>query len=606
MNNIQDIINKIPSSLYFTQLPDRQQSLKYINYLYQNVPQSKSISQDALFRAVIAHHLRIVSMKIIEIEILVMIALTTITIEDFTSSSDTLIKKVILENPDKYDLDILYRVLAQIMTKAPKDLKERITGKQKLQIFQLCAKFIKMDTKLLEKFTQYNPSLNTPISMELDTNDYKTLNDKYLRELYNFQQKQPYLNSDSMEYGALASKLAQTSLSTSTIEGKKDDLLKAQYIDNNPDLMLGVKDNTLYYFDSSSGTISEMPLNGANQTPISLSELKTILAGSKINQGEIQSAIDAMHPATTIPTPTPTPTPTGITTGYISMLENMFKGLTTGTTQAQAIINTQANLPDNAPIPPTFLTKLYNIKKANKTNYSFNDDGDVSGNVDYNDYTLLDTVNKKKRTSDKQSSTDMEYNNTNTSNTNDDISLINKYSENNASEYNSDLEYNPDIPNRQYNNRNDQYLIWGIEHTKLTNPKTTYKAFSAPSKRTKQIIGSSTNPTYADGTRMSNNAVNADRRYKLLQQSYAQAKPTSTTTTANATVPATTRATTTVPATTTGTISHFNNMNNDVVSKIKNSNKDVENIALGFVSIIVLIFLLVIFNTIRNTNTNTK
>jgi cell division protein FtsX len=43
-------------------------------------------------------------------------------------------------------------------------------------------------------------------------------------------------------------------------------------------------------------------------------------------------------------------------------------------------------------------------------------------------------------------------------------------------------------------------------------------------------------------------------------------------------------------------------MNNDVVSKIKNSNRDIENLALGFVTIIVLIFLLVIFNTIRNNN----
>ena len=69
------------------------------------------------------------------------------------------------------------------------------------------------------------------------------------------------------------------------------------------------------------------------------------------------------------------------------------------------------------------------------------------------------------------------------------------------------------------------------------------------------------------------------------------------------TIPATTQSSTTVPITT--SVSHFNNMNNDVVSKIKNNNKDVENIALGFVSIIVLIFLLVIFNSIRNT-TNGK
>ena len=223
-NTIQDIVNKIPTSLYFAEIPDRQQALKYITYLYQNVPQSKTVSQDALFRAVISQELRVVSMKIIEPEILIMIALNKITLEDFTISSDILIKKVIAENPDKYDLDILYRVLAQIMTKIPKDLKDRITGKHKLQIFQMVAQFIKMDTKLLEKFIAFDPSLNTPISMELDKNDYKTLNEKYLKELYKFQQKQPYLNSNSMEYGALASELAQTTLNQSAVSSNTNNI----------------------------------------------------------------------------------------------------------------------------------------------------------------------------------------------------------------------------------------------------------------------------------------------------------------------------------------------------------------------------------------------
>ena len=50
----------------------------------------------------------------------------------------------------------------------------------------------------------------------------------------------------------------------------------------------------------------------------------------------------------------------------------MFKGLQTGTTQAQAVITTQANLPDNAPIPPAFLTKLYNLKKGHSNQYNSN------------------------------------------------------------------------------------------------------------------------------------------------------------------------------------------------------------------------------------------
>ena len=561
MNNssVQDIVNKIPTYIYFSELPDREQALKYVNYLYANVPQSKTVDQDKLFREVIARELRVVSMKIIEPEILIMIGLNKITLQDFTSSSDNLVRKIVAENPDKYDLDVLYRVLAQIMTKLPKDLKERVAGKHKLQIFQLVAKFINMEPKLLEKFMAYDPSLNTPITMNLDQGDYNTLNQKYLRELYNFQQKQPYLNSNSLEYGALASKLAQTT-PTATLGNN----LKAQYIDQSPDMMLGTKDNTLYYFDSSSGTISEMPLS-ANQTPVSVSDLKNILSANKINQGDIQSSINSL----TLPTKqsanellSESPTTTA-PSGFISGLENMFKGLQTGTTQAQAIITTQAKLPDNAPIPPAFLTKLYNLKKGTGSKHYDNSSNSI------NSLTPSDV--------------------------NSDGIAASNYNSSTAGSYSSRYD-NQNLPNyMQRNNSNsnnsDGYLIFGIPHTQLTNPQTTYAAFSGRPIITKPN-GPAGNPTYPGGRIMSDSAVEMEKKFKLLAQTYNIRRPIYTN-----------------PSTT--SISHFSNMNNinnknTVREKIKNNNKDIENIALGFVTVIILLFLLVIFNTIRNSKTNSS
>ena len=44
----------------------------------------------------------------------------------------------------------------------------------------------------------------------------------------------------------------------------------------------------------------------------------------------------------------------------------------------------------------------------------------------------------------------------------------------------------------------------------------------------------------------------------------------------------------------------FTNMNEDIfLNKIKNDNKNIENVALGFVTTIILIFLLAIFNSLR-------
>ena len=127
-------------------------------------------------------------MKMTEIEILFMMALNTITLNDFTVDSKTLITKLMVENKDKNDLDTMYRVMGQIMTKLPKDLKERVNGKNKLDIYQKLAECINMDKQLLEKFMSFDPSINTPISMEIGADDYNTLNKKYLDELKEYEE----------------------------------------------------------------------------------------------------------------------------------------------------------------------------------------------------------------------------------------------------------------------------------------------------------------------------------------------------------------------------------------------------------------------------------
>ena len=263
--DIADMIKKIPPQLYFTETPDRQHALSYIQWLYSNIPESKTVNQDKLFREVIARELRVISMKTIEIEVLIMVALDTITLDDFTLDSDSLIKKVMAQNTDKYDLDMMYRVMAQIMTKLPRDLREQVTGVQKLQVFQKVAKFVNIEPKLLEKFMSMDTSLNTPVSMELDAGDYNTLNKKYLKELQNYKESQSYVNSDTLEN---IKTLQQNINSTPT-----DNVLKAQYIDDNPTIMKGASDNKLYYYDESSGVITEIA-SSDNQKPISIDNFK--------------------------------------------------------------------------------------------------------------------------------------------------------------------------------------------------------------------------------------------------------------------------------------------------------------------------------------------
>lgn len=363
-NAIQDIVNKIPITLYFSQIPDRKQALNYIQWLYANIPQSKTVNQDQLFRSIISRELRIVSMKITEIDILLLVALDSITLEDFSLDNELLVKKLISQNKDKNDLDVIYRILAQVMSKLPRDIKDKITGKQKMLIFQAVSKYIiNLDPKLLEKFIAFDPTLNTPITMELEQGDYNTLNKKYLTLSKEYQDTLPYINSNSLEFATIATKMLASSTLTATTIPASSKLtstiaIKGQYIDTQPDLMVGADDNKIYYFDSSSGTISEMPSsNDSKQIPVSINDMTTVLLANKVNKGHIKDLVSSLQPTTTI---SATPTTTKSNSFFSSLTEMVYKLINMGytittvpqTTQPQI---TLAPLPTQ-PIPPLFIS----------------------------------------------------------------------------------------------------------------------------------------------------------------------------------------------------------------------------------------------------------
>jgi hypothetical protein len=592
MNNtssILELVNKIPISIYFAELPDRQQALKYLEYLYANVPASKQVDANRLFREIISRELRGVSMKIIEPEILLLVALNNITLADFTLPSNDLVRKVIAENQDKYDLDIMQRVMAQIMTKLPHDLREQVAGKHKLKIFQLIARQLNMDHKLLEKFTNYDASLNYAVSMELDAGDYNTLNKKYLQELYNYQKKQPYISANSLEYGSLAAEMALSQPTGAQTTTPDLSVSKAQYIDQSPSLMVGTQDKKLYYFDPSSGTLSEMPLNN-NQIPVSGDDLKTILASQKINQADIQGAIDKINstaPATTIPTVSTTTIPAG----FFASLEKAFSGLSTGTTQAQAALQTAANLAPTEPVPPAFLTKLYKLKHGTETGGNYSRDGNYQQMM-----TGLGGSISSSRGYQQPS---------------------NLFSSEVAS-LPTGMYSNQFLPNFMPNARDGGYT----ENAELpifnvTNPQTTYAAFSGPAPnqtnpsnttpstttpstttpsttKSNNTTPSTTTPstttprtvyTFANGELMSQDAINMEKAYKLLYNTY-QHNPTTTKKSNFSNLASNSKTVATTEQT--------------VAAKIKNDTKNVEKIAIGFITILILIFLIAVITYVKN------
>ena len=620
-NIIQDLISKLPITLYFSQLPDRKQALKYIEWLYSNKPESKLVDQDKFYREIICKELRTVSMKIIEIEILFMVGLKTITLEDFTLDNKNLIQKLINENHDKNDLDLMYRILAQIMTKLPMDLREQVVGKHKLQIFQSISKFIKMDPKLLEKFIDFDPSLNTPITMELDDSDYNTLNKKYLDELKKYNASQPYVNSDSMEYEKLATAMLES-------KPKPTNVLKGQYIDTEPQIMIGANDNKIYYFDSSSGTISEMLVSGKNQIPVSLKDLSNILQENKVDKTQINNLLSSLQTTTTIPkiVNTTTAATVPVTTHPISFINSIVdtimsnfscKPLTIYTPtkeckQIQMIQPTQIASP-TPPSPPMFL-----MRKDDKS-CQFNIPNIPNNTINSDSTSVKKDIyhNKKNKYSKPKPSKSSKSSKSGRS------GKFNKYSKSSIPTLPTlptlptfpDIPNIPNIPNipdmpdmpdmLNMPDISDISDMYGIPNMPLnsssyynpndfinpTNPIVFNPNYNSILPQitsdfiTRNDTCSMPNPPASCATKTRPNITNPNNKYlenkfNMYDSTYKQNPVTKQ-------------------------ISAFTNMNSDtsdLINIISKKNNDIENVAIAFVSIIVLLFLLVIFNSIRNKN----
>ena len=574
MNNtlstqIQTLVNKLPVTLFFEEIKDRKQALKYIQWLYVNVPESKTIMpQDQFFREVISKELRLVGMKIIEIEILLMVGLKTITLNDFSIDSKSLVGKLISENPDNYDLDIMYRIMAQIMTKLPRDLKERVTGKQKLQLFQLISQSINIDNKLLEEFASVDPSLslNTPVSMDLDEGDYETLNKKYLFELKNYEASKGYITAENMEYANLAKKNSTANITT------PNNNLKAQYIDSSPDFMLGQNDNTLYYFDSSSGALTEMPLNG-NHKSVSLKDLKTILTSGKVKKNDIQGLINDLQTQPTntnttnailLPTPTIVSSDPSITTQPKSFFDIIGSFFTSGS-RFQAIGTSSPN--DSITLQSTTNTN------ANDNN---NNDDDNSTSLPIPPQYIINTVTKRDTGSVGSVG----------SSTGSVGSSTGSVGSSTGSSMNSIM------------GRANNGPVANISRD-ITTYRNDYTKINDDTKRIiERQVDRDSNSQNSTKFYYSNNNNNLERRFKLRKDTYeplfeqhstSKKKSFMDRTNANDILPNKPRP------------EYFTNMNEETfLNKIKNDNKQIENVALSFVTIIILVFLLVIFNSIRN------
>jgi hypothetical protein len=167
MNLINSMISNIPKKLFFIQENDFDRVIRLLSYLHQHVPESKGVDQNKLIRQVISKHLRLVNMKMVDVKILLLVALKRLKPSDLELSESKIVSKLLVENKDNHDLDILNRIVAQIRTKLPFDLRERLNYEHIVAVKQRVYSYLKSGGNMLEDFVDVNDIKLT----EIDTPD---------------------------------------------------------------------------------------------------------------------------------------------------------------------------------------------------------------------------------------------------------------------------------------------------------------------------------------------------------------------------------------------------------------------------------------------------
>ena len=287
--DVRNLILKIPKSYFRIQMNDRERVVKCIKYL-QGIKDLSSINSNILIREVISKHLRMVNMKMVDIDILLLVGLNKISIDDISRPRKDLVNLLISENKVKNNLDTINRCIAQIKTKLPFDLKERMNFEHTIAIKHLIYNYMKTGN-LLEQFTNTSDIDISNIDFsKIDTTDevnWIHMNLDKLRKgnsSYESQQKQ-------QQNAAKAKSKEEKNIMNTNLDHiniAKSDGTNAFYIDIDPILMEDEENNRYYYDEHSKSLVS---LDDQDLKGMTLKEAEKVLSEYELTDKEMDKAL---------------------------------------------------------------------------------------------------------------------------------------------------------------------------------------------------------------------------------------------------------------------------------------------------------------------------
>lgn len=289
MNLIITATNKIPKTLLFKIGNDLDKINEYLNFVYEQNPELKSIDEDSVIRMVIAKHLRIINMKLSDPTVLLIVALNNLSRSDLSLSEKILVSKLVNQNREKFDLDIIGKVVAQVRTKLPKDLSARLTPNHIINLKNLLVSNMESIDNLTERYQDMSnlnlEDIDTPeelsmFHMELeryrdqDTSyEAQELRDKKLKELK--EKENELIRATDLEH----------------VNRDNSVVINASYVEREPVLMEDPELKKMYHYDEYSKTLKRLPKDDEMYV-VSPEHIESILQEHDISNDELLETLE--------------------------------------------------------------------------------------------------------------------------------------------------------------------------------------------------------------------------------------------------------------------------------------------------------------------------
>ena len=336
----EKFIKSIPSTEFYSTVLTRPKIANIYDKYYSPNQSKYQLTPEQVLRAIMVTCFRYINMSIQDVTVLLVYGLNNLERSDLDLSEQHLAEKLAQQNPDKNDIDVINRIIAQVVTKLPADLREKLTPLLRIRMIQklnedlqhmydfIAKKRIESlkqkptpsdvaepaEIKFFKEGFQNNTTPqrlsanNIPKTTALDNNFLKeeqdiknSLGAKTVAELEanGYSINNIAKSSIDMRFNAgdYEQQLNAIDLLPNNNKVTKDiipeNVLKSTYVQHDPQLHMDAKTKELYYFDEYSGVLTPITdvqkIKGEDIT--TEKQLNTLLKDYNLSKDEVEQVL---------------------------------------------------------------------------------------------------------------------------------------------------------------------------------------------------------------------------------------------------------------------------------------------------------------------------